>query len=143
MSATQKDDLAFGKKNEEECVDMLEQYLETTLHHEGSYAVLDFTNSDKTIFVELKSRRITSDTYDTALLGLNKVQAMDNIDNMEYYIAFKYSDGLFTIKYEKELFDCYEVRKDYCRGPRVDCKNKPQDVVLIPIKDLTKIEYED
>jgi len=142
-TATQKDDLAFGKKNEEESVDMLEQYLDTTLKHRGSYSVLDFENPTKTVFVELKSRRIPSTAYTTAIVGLNKIHAMNNIEDMEYYIAFKYSDGLFTIKYEKELFDTYEVRYEYCRGPRIDCINKPQDVVMVPIKDLTKIEYEE
>jgi len=141
--ATQKQDLIFGKKAEEESVDMLEQYLNTTLQHKGSYSVLDFENPTKTVFVELKARRIRSDTFDTAIVGLNKVAMMDSISDTEYYIAFKYLDGLFTIKYEKELFDCYEVRHDYMRGSRSDCNNKPQSVVMVPIKDLTKIEYEE
>lgn len=140
---SQKDDLAFGLKNEVECVDMLEQYLETTLQKKDEYSVLDFENPTKTVFVELKSRRINHDVYDTALLGLNKVQAMREIDDIEYHVAYKYLDGLFTIKYDKELFDTFEVRRDYVRGARNDTKNKPQDIVMIPIIHLTKIEYED
>jgi len=140
---SQAEDIAYGKRNEEETVDILEQYLETTLSHNGSYAVLDFTNPTKTIFVELKSRRIKSTDYDTALIGLNKISMMTEINEMEYYIAYKYLDGVFTIKYDKELFDTYEVRDDYVRGARSDCKNKPDTVVFVPIKDLTKIEYEE
>lgn len=141
--ATQKEDIAYGKRNEEETINMLEDYLETTLQHNGSYAVLDFTNPTKTVFVELKSRRIRSDTYDTALIGLNKIKLMSETEEMEYYIAYKYLDGVFTIKYNRDQFDKYEVRYDYRRGDRSDCKNKVDTIVLIPITDLTKIEYEE
>lgn len=140
---SQAEDIAFGKRNEEETVNILEDFLETTLQHNGSYAVLDFMNPTKTVFVELKSRRISSTTYDTALIGLNKIKLMSETEDMQYYIAYKYLDGVFTIKYNKEQFDKYEVRYEYRRGDRSDCKNKADTIVLIPIADLTKLEYEE
>ena len=140
--ATQKEDIAFGKRNEDEKLNMLEDFLETTLQHQGSYAVLDFMNPTKSVFVELKSRRVSSDRYDTALIGLNKIKLMSETSDIEYHIVYKYLDGVFTIKYNKEQFDKYEVRYDYKRGNRSDCKNKADTIVLIPITDLTKLEYE-
>jgi len=140
---SQAEDIAFGKRNEEETVNILEDFLETTLQHNGSYAVLDFMNPTKTVFVELKSRRVSSTTYDTALIGLNKIKLMSETEDMQYYIAYKYLDGVFTIKYNKEQFDKYEVRYEYRRGDRSDCKNKADTIVLIPIADLTKLEYEE
>ena len=136
----QKNDIAFGTNSELMNHEMLQMFLDTTLERKGGYAVFDFENPNKTIFVELKSRRIKHDTYDTAIIGLNKVAFSDNIPDAEFWFAFCYLDGLYIIKYDKEVFDTLEVRHDYIRGARNDATNKPASVVFIPITLLTKVE---
>jgi hypothetical protein len=124
-------------------LEILQLYLDTKLERKGGYAVFDFENPSKTVFVELKSRRIKHDTYDTAIIGLNKIAFCELVSDVEYWIAFCYTDGVYIIKYDKELFDTFDVRRDYVRGVRNDVLNKPQTVALIPINLLTKINVED
>lgn len=137
---SQKNDIAFGTASEITNHDLLQLYLDTKLERKGGYAVFDFESPNKTIFVELKSRRIKHDTYTTAIIGLNKVAFSDHISDAEFWFAFCYSDGLFVIKYDKAVFDTLEVCHDYIRGPRNDAHNKPQSVVFIPVELLTKVD---
>jgi len=139
---SQKNDIAFGTASEMTNHDLLQLYLDTTLERKGGYAVFDFENPNKTVFVELKSRRIKHNTYDTAIIGLNKIAFSDQLPEAEFWFAFCYSDGLFVIKYDKEVFDTLEVRHDYMRGPRNDTNNRPSSVVFIPIALLTKVDAE-
>jgi hypothetical protein len=137
--ATQRSDLAFGLASELNVLEVLQQYLETTLNRLGGYAVFDFESPDKTVMVELKSRRIRHNTYDTAIIGLNKIAFCDKMTDVTFHLAFAYTDGLYTITYDKELFDTFEVRHEYVRGSRSDVTNKPSSVVMIPTKLLTKV----
>jgi hypothetical protein len=136
---SQKNDIVFGEASEMTNLDILQSYLDTTLERKGGYAVFDFENPTKTIFVELKTRRIKHDTYDTAIIGLNKIAFCEQVKDVDYWFAYCYTDGIFVVKYDKELFDEFEVRHDYIRGARCDVYNKPQSVAFIPTKYLTKI----
>ena len=137
---SQRADLAFGIASEEAHMSLLQDYLDTTLERKGGYATFDFENPERTIFVELKSRRIPHDRYDTAIIGFNKVAFADHMEGVQFHFVFCYTDGLYTIQYNKEQFDSFEVRDNYVRGARNDTHNKPQKVVLIPTNLLTKIE---
>lgn len=144
MSApTQKNDIAFGEASEMTTHEILEAYLDTTLERKGGFAVFDFENPTKTIFVELKSRRIKHDTYDTAIIGLNKIAFCNQIPDVDYWIAFCYTDGIYVIQYEKELFDGFEVRHNYQRGSRSDATNRPQSIVMIPTNLIIKVNPND
>jgi hypothetical protein len=141
---TQKEDIEFGKASEISNVDLLQMFLRTTLQKdEDEYAVFDWQNPTKTIFCELKTRRIPHDRWDTALIGMNKIAFADRMDDVEFWFAYCYSDGVFVIKYEKTVFDNFEVRKGYVRGPRNDASNRPSDVCLIPREHLKKITLEE
>ena len=134
---SQKNDLAFGIKSETEIVPSLEKFFDTTLNHNGGYAVMDWSNPTKTIFVELKTRRIPHNRYDTALIGKNKVDFC-NDENKEYYFCFNYTDGVFYIKYDKQLFSTFANNDNFVRGERTDCSNNPQSIVYIPSNLLVK-----
>jgi len=141
---TQKKDIAFGTQSEKANLDILQTFLDTQLERKGGYAVFDFENPQKTIFVELKSRRIKHDTYDTAIIGFNKIAFANHFDDgTQFWFAFCYTDGVFVIKYNKTQFNEYEVRDNYVRGARNDTTNQPQKVVMIPISDLTELVEED
>lgn len=88
-----------------------------------------------TIYAELKSRRIKHDEYDTAIIGLNKIEACTNPD-VDYYFVYSYLDGIYYIKYDKTLFSTFVVDTSYQRSDRVGCSNRPSAVVYVPIKNL-------
>jgi len=138
---SQTADLAFGTQSELNNLEILQLFLEKKLERKGGYSVFDFEDPSKTVFVELKSRRIRHDTFDTAIIGFNKVAFADQMcSDTKLWFAFCYTDGLYVIEYNSEQFAEYEVRENYIRGPRNDTTNKPSKVVMIPIKDLTHIE---
>jgi hypothetical protein len=139
MRATLADDLAFGTKNEENVWTTIENALGTKLTRLGGYSPLDYTNEAKTIWAELKTRRIAHNQYPTALIGKNKVDFCDK-ENVAYYFVYSYNDGLWYIKYDKALFDTFRVEIEYERGWRPDASNAPSAVVHIPVEHLQKLE---
>jgi hypothetical protein len=80
---------------------------------------------------ELKTRTNTKDKYPTTLIGVNKIQ-----NEKKTILIFKYTDCLCYIKYKKELFDTFEIKK-FDRN--VKSSNK-KDYIFIPIEHLKIIE---
>lgn len=136
--ATQADDLIFGRGSEWNNKTIIEKYLAINLAPMGHYDIFDFTNKDETVYVELKSRRVRHDAYPTAIIGANKVDACSD-PNKTYWFAYAYTDGVYILKYDKELFDTYQRIDEYQRGARPDCSNNPKKVVLIPYQHLSRI----
>ena len=66
--ATQSADLEFGTRNEDVIKNQIEAIVGTPLIKQGGYSIMDYTNDIKTIYVELKTRRIKHDAYPTALI---------------------------------------------------------------------------
>jgi hypothetical protein len=137
-SFTYRDDKTLGRTSEQRNFLTLEKYLTTTLHHNGEYAVIDYANPTKTVYVELKTRRIRHNQYPTALIGMNKIKFCDD-PTKQYWFVYSYLDGLFAIKYNKELFDTFEV-SNYTRGDRADAIAVENEVMFIPYEHLTQIE---
>jgi hypothetical protein len=137
---SKKEDIKFGLSNEEKALPQITTFLNTELKKDPNpYAIHDWWNETKTIFVELKSRRITHNQYDTAIIGLNKIKKCDN-PNVNYYFVWLYTDGLFYLKYDKEVFDKFVIQKDYKIQYRFDVgKSEYSSVVHIPYKFLTKL----
>jgi hypothetical protein len=127
-------DYQFGKTNEERVLIKLckvfdEQILPTT-----EFCSWDF-ESDSAIY-ELKTRNHSSNTYQDVMIGYNKIQPFNN--NKPQYFLFNFTDGLFYIKYDEDVFTDFEL-KLFKREGRTDYNDKPQVVCHIPIKYLTKI----
>lgn len=135
---TKADDLAFGFASETRNISTLSAFFKTDLKHNGIHAVLDWTNSAKTIYVELKTRRIKHDAYPTTLIGLNKVMACKD-EGVQYWFCYAYEDGLYAIQYEKTLFDTFRTEHNYQRNKRPDSNDNPSAVVHIPVHLLKKI----
>lgn len=137
--ATQSADLAFGTANEDTIKSQIESIAGTPLIKQGGYSVMDYTNDTKTVYVELKTRRIKHDDYPTALIGANKIEfCSDPAKN--YYFVFCYSDGIYYIKYDDSLFNTFERSDNYYRGARTDCMNSVQSVFYIPIERLSEFK---
>ena len=138
----QKEDLAFGRQSEIDNLELLQQFLQTTLNKTDDYCVYDFESDDKSIMVELKSRRIRHDQYDTVFIGWNKIVFCERMtrEGVKFHLAFAFSDGLYTIQYDPELFADFEVRHDFRRSAREDASNAPSSICYIPTKHLKKVE---
>lgn len=105
----------FGDENIKECIDQ--------------YSKFDFI-SDNYLY-ELKSRRNKYDQYPTTLIAIDKI-----IKDKNMIFLFNFTDGLFYIKYDKELFDKYQ-KKYFRRTDRGFDISKIY--IFIPIEDLTEI----
>lgn len=130
-------DLAFGAQSENTTQKHLEVFFDRKLIHRGGFSSFDYDDGS-TLFVELKTRRIAHDKYPTAIIGGNKVDTARNNPERSYWFCYAYNDGLYGIKYDKDLFDTFE-RTEYARGEREDYHNRPQDCVFIPYTALTRL----
>lgn len=142
----QSDDLMFGGKSEEAVLPILQTLPHPDAIHlrktTGKYSILDFRDPQGRLFVELKSRRIPHDKHPTAIVGFNKVCDAEwrTQKGAQCWFAFAYTDGVYAIKYEKEVFDAFEKDEDYWRSDREDCVNKSQHIVLIPHEKLMRLD---
>lgn len=131
-------DLIFGKKNENENLPIIKRFfgfddLEIDLNN--PFSTIDFVNDF--ILIELKSRRIEHDKYDTCFIGYNKFKHFKKNNDKECYIVYKYTDGLYHIKFDYELFKTFNTQVQNTWRDGICEKSK---VVLIPIKHLIKME---
>jgi hypothetical protein len=136
--ATQQADVAFGSQSEDALLATLDSCFGGRLQRTEPYHPMDFANSSKTVYVELKTRRIKHNAYPTALIGWNKVQFCSD-PTKDYYFVYRYTDGLFYIKYSKEEFGTFRTEWNYVRGERVDCVNPASSVVHIPVEKLKPV----
>ena len=125
----------FGIQGQKDNIDLLRQLIPNIVEIEERFCPFDFRDEDNTMFIELKTRRNNKDKYPTTMVPHSKILKID--PNNTYYFAFKFTDGLYYIKYEKELFDTFEVRV----GGRND-RGLPEyeNYVYIPVELLTLIQ---
>lgn len=140
--ASFKTDYAFGIASEVNNKAILEKVFETPFIRRGGMVTFDYDNKDlqtkKTIYVELKTRRIKHNQYPTALIGANKVWVASQNPNADYWFIYKYEDGVYGIKYEKEVFENFKSG-DFQRGERSDKLDLPQTCYFIPYELLLKL----
>jgi hypothetical protein len=134
--ATFAADYKFGTNNEVKAHEKLEKVFKTSLHHrtEDPFTQFDYDNGSS-LFVELKTRRIRHDMYQTAIIGRNKVAIAAANPDKNYWFCYNYSDGLYGIPYDEEKFSKYKM-SEYSRGDRSDYHNISQMCYFIPREDL-------
>lgn len=129
-----------GLRSEEICKANLERLTQTTLVKEkGRYSPFDFADMNKTIYVELKTRNVAVNKYETTLLPASKLNYC-NDKTKKYIFAFFFTDGLYYIEYSTELFDTFE-KKEFCRFQRYGINDKPQLYIYIPASKLLKCDF--
>ena len=84
-------DLEFGHKEEIRIKSILEEYF-GELNVLDKYNPFDYENDE--YLIELKSRRIPHNKYDTAMVNYSKLLRTSNT-RKKRVIIFNYSDGLF------------------------------------------------
>ena len=108
------------------------------------YKTYDWVNNDYKI--ELKSRNNYLNTYNTTIIGYNKVKDWQkDKTNRKYIFLFAYLDGLYEWQlneknYEKIGGDISIKRNSFSQKPTsYSTFNENKEHLYIPIKDLKKI----
>jgi hypothetical protein len=137
MPPTKTEDLNFGLKSEEKNKATLEDFFRVGLKKTGTYDPMDYVDEAKTIFIEMKTRRINHNQYPTALIGKNKVDFCKT-SNATCYFVYVYLDGMFYVKYDDNLFNTFECA-DFERGWREGGIQPKQLFYYIPHEHLTPL----
>lgn len=138
MAASKRDDLLYGLSNEVKHIPTFNEFFGTTFTRQAGYSVMDYVANNNTVYLELKTRRITYNQYPTILVGQNKIDFCKD-HSKTYYFAWAMNNGIYYIKYDKEVFDTFDVEVGFQRGDRSDCYDRPSDVVHVPMNLLTKL----
>lgn len=136
ITRTFNQDYSFGKANEAKSLPILNEFFDTDLIHiQDQYAPFDFENSEYAI--EQKSRNCSVRDYATTMLQYKKILHC----NLPYYgekekwFIFRFTDGLYGIKYDKEVFKKYVPILTKVQD-RVGIIEKKELRIFIDTKDL-------
>jgi len=115
-------DINLGSQNE---LDMLpffkNAFNDESIEMLDKYNNFDYKGDNK--YIELKTRRNAKNTYPTTMIGKNKIDKAKTL-NEDVYFVFKFTDGIFYYKFNKDDQlttqlggrkdrGCCEI-KDYC-----------------------------
>lgn len=118
-----------GIQSEKDILPIIQQYFDDNIiPTTATYDRYDYKGTN--YVYELKTRTNEYLKYPTTMISLLKTKQVNSI------FLFCFTDGLYYIKYNKEQFDQYEVKK-------FTKYTKPVDYIYIPITDLIKINYLD
>jgi hypothetical protein len=119
----------FGKKNETIVLPIITRHFQKEIkEYKEQYSKFDFFDDEYDY--ELKSRTNKYKTYPTTMITANKVSG----DKKKIFL-FYFTDGLYYIEYNKEIFDNYELKMVSRSGLEA-----PKPHFLIPIEDLIEIK---
>ena len=132
-----KADFDYGIISEKKNIDILTDFFKTKLIKDPfRYASFDFHNEDKSMYLELKSRKINKNQYPTTVISQLKIDSIikENIQTRKYYFVFKYLDALCYIEYDKEVFKDFKVDDTYLQ------RGYKEKVCYIPVNKLKEIK---
>jgi hypothetical protein len=93
-------DIEFGKEKEENIFARLKETIDKDLLHTSSrYNPFDFESENT--YVELKSRRIAKDKFNSTMIGANKIELAEKTEK-DVFFVFSYTDGDYYWKYNKD-----------------------------------------
>ena len=127
-----KNDYAFGLEAESSVMSKMSEHFKTELTKTDQFNPFDF--KDSKMCIELKTRRNKKDAYPTTMVGANKVKiAEQDTSGKKYVFAFKFTDGIYYIEYDRELFSSFEISE----GGRCDRgRSEMNDYCYIPVSLL-------
>ena len=134
MNTKKINDLILGDKSENEAKRLLSAKWEINdLQKTEKYHVLDFYSQEKDMFFEIKSRRNKHNTYDSTMIGQNKIEFAKCL-NKPVIFVFVFSDGVYY--YDFDINDKFTTST----GGRND-RGKPEykQYYFIPTNRLIKI----
>lgn len=125
--------LEYGLSNENNVLKIIQNVFSKNIEKSKyKYSKYDYYDVKSKYIFELKTRRITHNQYPTALLNVCKI----NYKNL--IVIYEYTDGLFYIKYDEELFNTFSSNLQRIHG-----YSQSQDVINIPYHFLTKFTIKD
>jgi hypothetical protein len=130
-------DYKFGIFQENEKQKIIDKYLNLNTIKLSDNHCYDFYDANNKTFIEIKSRNVQYNTYPDTVVGKNKIDYISSQSNDHtFYFIFNFTDGMYYIKYEKELFETFTVKLfgRYDRG-----RKEFNNYLFIPINHLNKI----
>jgi len=135
MNAIKIKDLSFGTMNEQKVLRYLnkrKRFNGSLRKTENQYETFDFENDN--YICELKSRRVPSKRYPTAMCGLNKVKDIRKYPNKKIRFYFLFTDGLYYWDYKKNTAGSLIENEWFCAlGGRSD-RGKDEHTMMLHIK---------
>lgn len=123
-------DYLWGEEKQELIKSRLESKF-GMLRSMGRWDKHDFKNQHFNI--EVKSRKNAYNTYPTTLLTCNKIVEEPN---KRLYFIFNFTDGIYYIRYKKELFETFEKRM----FSRINQSYDEKEYYYIPIQYLKNLD---
>ena len=134
MNTKKLDDLRFGFTAEDEIQEELKKYFKGLKKKKSKNDPFDF-DADNAV-LELKTRRIKHDKYDTLFFGKNKFDKgrQYQIEGVRVYYIFNCIDGIYY--WEQDENQCFHKQ-----GGRFD-RGRPEVQLLtnVPIEHLKKLD---
>ena len=133
-------DLNYGMIGEDKVEPMIRKYFNTEVINtkltKGKFCAYDYECVERKTRYELKSRRVSFNTYPTIIINTSKI-AKGSTDGNRLILLFLFTDGLFYTEYDRETFDKYEITLMTIirNGNR-----KTEAVYNIPTSDLKQID---
>ena len=125
-------DVDYGLQNEKLCFEKIEKFFDEKIVKLDYYNNFDFSNSDNTIMIELKSRRCTINEYNDTMISISKINKAKKLSknknkNMQIFFFFYYLENqLYYWKYDDKIIlridnNCNyrNVRKSYAYIPTI------------------------
>jgi len=125
----------FGDINETSFYNLLKQNGIVNITQTDKYSPYDFKIklNNKIVYIELKTRTISKEEYDTTILARNKIDFFNDIpkQNKIFYAIFGFITDTkemeyYYIKYDKDLFNTYKnqviFNKDHYEIPITDLR---------------------
>jgi hypothetical protein len=136
MIRSKENDIEFGKQNENNMLPKLSFFGEV-IPMDDPYAPFDFRTKNKKTFIELKTRNNAKDKYPTTMVSQSKVNIAKEYPKKTFIFCFKFTDGLYYIYYDKDLFDTFEASQ----GGRTDRgRDEFNTYCFIPVSKLLKMD---
>ena len=134
-------DIDYGRQNEIIIFDKLKSFFnDANLKELDFYHEFDYSNSNESIFCELKSRRCNFNEYNDTMLNVSKLNKCKRLiknknKKIEIYFFFYFKQNdLYYWKYN----EADDIR--YSEGGRVDRPNALNKYAFISRNLLTKVE---
>ena len=137
-------DKDYGEQAEKTAILKLQIFFDNKLIKLDYYNPFDFYNEQQNLYIELKSRRCQINTYDSTMIGMNKINKAkiltrknNNVYFCFYFTKTDYTEcDLYYWKFNLSDFDKCESKT----GGRVDRgKSEIKKYCYIPVSLLTKI----
>tara|TARA_E500000305_G_C4028521_1_gene243252 strand:+ start:6841 stop:7287 length:447 start_codon:yes stop_codon:yes gene_type:complete len=119
-----KKDLKYGLTNEFIIKEKIEKIFNIEFEKTKKYDNFDFYSPKNNIYVELKTRRINHNRYNSMFFSKSKLNFINKNPNNTFYFIYSCLDGDYFWKYEKDkIFMSYGGRTDRGKDERYELCN--------------------